>query len=639
MDLSVVILAGGKGTRLSGRIGNIPKPMAPFSGRTIIEYQLAYCRAFGLSSIHILGGHLGEKLRDYIDDIKSLDQDISFVIEDEPRGTGGALLDVIEGLSENILVIYGDTFLTVDLDRFVSDFLNITNCENLLGQILVHPNSHPDDSDLVILGEDNFVEAIEPYPREGDASNRNLVNAALCIFKKSSLLLLKNHKLPRKFDIARDLLSFALTYDFKIKATRNVEFIKDLGTPDRIENVESKISEGSVANVSFGYKSSAVFLDRDGCIVEEVGYVTRPEQLRLISGAARALRQFNEQCVPVFCVTNQPVVARGDVSIDELNTIHARLDSLLGDEGSFIDKLVFCPHHPDSGFDGEISALKMRCGCRKPEIGLIHTILKEYTNVEASDSWFIGDTNTDMQTARNAGMRSVLVRTGFGGRDSKPFCKPDYVFDDLMEASNFILEVYPRVRDFVLNNLPSLRSGNPILIGGLSRAGKSTFAQAVQHVLHRVGLRCQLINADHWLKSKAERVAADTVQDMYDLDDFSHFISDALEQRFPKFFRNSYRDVTRDSVSEFATVIHRKSIVIVEGCATALLPPDVLEKCCFIWVDVNEDCRTQRFYNKYKSKDLKNKEISSLYSKRKTSEDSQLLSAFDFAHLVWSDKT
>jgi D,D-heptose 1,7-bisphosphate phosphatase len=141
-------------------------------------------------------------------------------------------------------------------------------------------------------------------------------------------------------------------------------------------------------------------------------------------------------------VTNQPVLAKGWCSEAELQRIHNRLEMELGKEHAFLDRIYYCPHHPDKGFPGERPELKMVCECRKPKTGMIRQAAADL-HIELARSWMIGDTTTDLQTAQNAGLRSLLVRTGAGGQDGRHAVTPERVCADLLEAVRYLTESQP----------------------------------------------------------------------------------------------------------------------------------------------------------------------------------------------------
>ena len=126
-------------------------------------------------------------------------------------------------------------------------------------------------------------------------------------------------------------------------------------------------------------------------------------------------------------VTNQPIIARGESTV-EVDDIHKRMETLLGREGAYIDG---CIAHKDKGFPGEVPELKFDCDCRKPKIGMITRAIRDF-NIDINESIIIGDTTLDIMLGKNAGMRSILVKTGQAGNDLKFDVKPDEVADDLM---------------------------------------------------------------------------------------------------------------------------------------------------------------------------------------------------------------
>jgi histidinol-phosphate phosphatase family protein len=153
----------------------------------------------------------------------------------------------------------------------------------------------------------------------------------------------------------------------------------------------------------------ALFLDRDGTINREVRYVTRPEQLELLSGAARAIRRLNQAGVLAVVVTNQSAVARGLCTLAELARVHERLRKLLAAEGASLDGLYFCPHHPDAGEEG--SPFRVACRCRKPGPGLIEAAVRELP-IDLTRSAIVGDAERDMGLAANAGVPGYLLGAG-----------------------------------------------------------------------------------------------------------------------------------------------------------------------------------------------------------------------------------
>jgi histidinol-phosphate phosphatase family protein len=162
------------------------------------------------------------------------------------------------------------------------------------------------------------------------------------------------------------------------------------------------------------------------------------DELELLPGVAEALHELNLHGWRIVVITNQPVISKGFCDEAELQNIHNKLESLLGLEHAFLDRIYFCPHHPEKGFPGERPELKIDCNCRKPKIGMIEKAVADL-NIDLSQSWLIGDTTTDAQTAKNAGLKSILLRTGYGGKDGKHEARPDFVADNLLDAVRLLL--------------------------------------------------------------------------------------------------------------------------------------------------------------------------------------------------------
>jgi D,D-heptose 1,7-bisphosphate phosphatase len=178
----------------------------------------------------------------------------------------------------------------------------------------------------------------------------------------------------------------------------------------------------------------AVFLDRDGTINEEVGYLSRLEDLRLIPRAAEAIRLINKGGVKAVVISNQSGVARGFFSETFVGIVHARLNELLKQDGAVIDRFYYCPHHPTDGTE----PYRKTCSCRKPEPGMLLAAAAEL-NIDLARSYVVGDMPKDIQVAQRVGAKGILVKTGYG-KDIATSVTPAYVADDLLDAVQWILE-------------------------------------------------------------------------------------------------------------------------------------------------------------------------------------------------------
>ena len=399
---SVCILAGGFGSRLKSEIGEkIPKPMAPINGIPLLEHQIDLCCRYGFVDILILVHHLSEVIMQYFSDGSHLGVNIKYQVEESPRGTAGAVSDALPFLADEFLIIYGDTFLEVDLRHFCSS-------KDMSSAVLTfaHPNSHPYDSDLLEINEKGLVTKVFRPSVDGSTLYKNTVNAALYFVEK--YIFSKYVPTYGSIDISSELFPLLIKSHEAIQAYISVEYIKDMGTPDRYREVNLAVTAGVVDSLSNKSPRKCVFLDRDGVINVEVGHLSNISQFELIPGVVDAIRALNKAGYLAVCVTNQPVIARGDLSFAELDDIHMKMEVQLGAGGAYLDGIYFCPHHPHHGFPGEIEDLKIVCSCRKPEPGMLIQASERY-NIDLESSWMVGDHMRDIVAGKAAGVKTILV--------------------------------------------------------------------------------------------------------------------------------------------------------------------------------------------------------------------------------------
>ncbi len=594
MHLSTVaILAGGFGTRLKPRTGNVPKPMASILGKPVLEHQILLCKKFGFTDISILVHYGSEVIKGYFNDGSNWGVNISYVEEKEPRGTAGALLDALSNLNDVFLVLYGDTYLDVDLGKLYS--FHIDNKSE--ATIMLHPNDHPSDSDLVEIDAEFKVTKIYPYPHPEGIYINNLVNAGLYVLNKSALYGFIPHN--GKYDLAKNTFTELLKASRRILGYKSQEYIKDMGTPERLDIVEGDIIEGVAESLSNRYPRKAVFIDRDGTINKEVSHLKRIEDFQLLPKVGGAIRKLNRAGFLTVCVTNQPVIARGDLTYNGLKEIHNKMDYELGLRGAYLDQIYICPHHKESGFDGEVKELKIDCECRKPKTGLIDQAVREMY-IDRRHSWFIGDTTTDIKAGSDAGLRTILVRTGYAGNDLKCKILPDFIFPDLDTAVDFVLFGYNAVVRKILPVLPSLIDKRLILIGGPARAGKSILAKALSNMISDTGVKSHVISLDGWLKPKAERKEGEGVMNRYEMEHFLSILDSVLlnKQRIqieiPIYDRLKQSTFFNDQIT-----IGPEDMLIVEG-VTALLSNEMNKLTdCRIYIDIDENQRNERLLADY----------------------------------------
>ena len=429
-----VIMAGGKGSRLRSITNDeIPKPMVPVDGKPLLEYQVEKLKAYGIKKIVMIVGHLGEKIVDHFKDGKDFGVEIDYIFEKEPLGTAGAfyyLKDKID--AKDFMLVFGDVFFDMDFDR-MEDF-HFKN--SALTTLLAHPNGHPYDSDLIQTDDNGRVIGFDSKHNVRDYWYDNMVNAGMYIINKRLLDLVKE---PVKTDFEKDILANQVELGANIYAYHTPEYVKDVGTVDRINATVEELKSGLIQSKNLKNKQRAIFLDRDGTMNVSKGFISKADDFELIPGTIEAIKAINKSGALAIVITNQPVIARGECSFEELHNIHNKLKTLLGEKGAFVDDIFYCPHHPDKGFEGEVPELKFDCECRKPKTGMIDEAVKKY-NIDLSKSYMVGDSTMDLETARNAGIKSVLVNTGFAGNDGKYDRSCDIEADNLFDAVEKIIK-------------------------------------------------------------------------------------------------------------------------------------------------------------------------------------------------------
>lgn len=417
-----VIMAGGRGTRIASVRSDIPKPMIPVLGKPILEYQVISLRRQGIVDFVLCIGYLGEVIRSYFGDGSRWGVRISYIEEQEPLGTAGALFYLKGRIQDDFLLINGDLVFDVDVKRFLA----YHQAKRATVTIMTHPNSHPYDSGLIFANADGRV-AKWLHKEDERLWYHNRVNAGIHLV---SPRIFSQFAKVKKTDLDREILR-PLIGRGELFAYDTPEYIKDMGTPDRYAQVAKDLESGMVERKNLSHPQKAIFLDRDGTINKMVGFLTHIDDFELLPGVAKAIRKINDSGYLAIVITNQPVIARGQLSYEGLEEIHMKMETLLGREGAYIDDLFFCPHHPDSGFPGEVRELKMDCECRKPKPGMIFKARDKY-HIDLSRSYMIGDQKRDEETAINAGCK--------GYRIGKAECLGIASVSSLLEAVEEILQ-------------------------------------------------------------------------------------------------------------------------------------------------------------------------------------------------------
>ena len=415
--MKTLIMAGGRGTRISSLYPDIPKPLIPIGGIPVLEREICSLRDQGFTDLILTVSFMGEKIMDYFGDGSKLGVSIQYYNEVTPLGNAGALFKLRDQLTEDFLLLNADAVFDVDFNRMV-EFHRLYGG---LVTLFTHPNSHPYDSGLLIADENMSVKQWLAKEDERPTYYKNRVNAGLHVISPVVLDMARidAEKVGAvdevtgkviKVDLDRQLLK-PLAGTGKMFCYDSPEYVKDMGTPERYYSVVSDFKAGIVQSKNLKNKQKAVFLDRDGTINKYVGFLRDINQFELIAGVAEAIKRINALGYLCIVITNQPVIARGEVTVSQLDEIHNKMETLLGLEGAYIDGLYYCPHHPHKGFEGEIPELKFDCECRKPKPGMILKAAKDF-NINLSESWMVGDGENDIKAGKNAGCKICLIGNG-----------------------------------------------------------------------------------------------------------------------------------------------------------------------------------------------------------------------------------
>ena len=404
IDLRWVILAGGVGSRLRKVTGDMPKCMVPLLGKPLLFHQIDNLVKNGVTSIDFLLGYNAHLiLKDIEDYCTNLDLTFEFFVEEEPLGTGGALLNYWRNKPEKVGIVYGDLFFDLNLNELVRS----TQVQNYAWKQIVHPSSHLFDSDIIECDSSGLILNYYLKPLETFPKVKNRTNAGVYFFNQEAIewAVQNQAKLPRKFDLDRELIPRMHAAGLQAQAVEDLGYCRDLGTPERLEEVERDIKSG----ITSRKERPMIFLDRDGVINIDSGHINNIDSFILLDGVVEAIRKLNSLGVWLVVVTNQPVIARGDLTTSGLNEIHCHLESILAKEGAYINEIYFCPHHPERGHLGEIPSLKIHCNCRKPNTGLLESAVKKYPS-DLSRSILLGDSIRDQQTAKRFGIEFIGIQ-------------------------------------------------------------------------------------------------------------------------------------------------------------------------------------------------------------------------------------
>jgi histidinol-phosphate phosphatase family protein len=609
------IVAEGLETGAATLTGDrLPKALLPVAGVPIIVRQMRILGREGVVRVSVLAGHLGEQLKPVLEaEAAALNLRLDLLIEPTPLEAAGRLAELAPSADET-LIVYGDMLFDIEL----TPLLEYHHGRQALLTVVARPNDHPRSSD-VIVESDGWVRAILPRdkPRAHDA--RNLVPAGLYL---ASPAFFADLQPGVQVDMIHDVLPRLITSGARIAAYNTPEYLRDIGTPSRHALAERDLTSGRVEASRLIHQRPAVFLDCDGVLNQEPGGpgIVTPGQVKAIPGAGAAVRCAREAGFLTVAVTNRPQVARGMITFEELDHILGRLEALLAEDGGVLDRIYSCPHHPESGVAGEVSALKIPCECRKPGTLMLRQAVADLP-IDKSRSMLVGDSLRDIGAARGIGIWAYGVRTGYGCRDRAryhlgPPPAPDLMFENVSEAIAFGIG-YRRLAAAVLDQIRVLigQVRKPVLVAlcGRSRAGKTVLAHAVARSLIEDQVPCLCVRLDNWIMPVAERGPRTSAEVRNRVEVLPAVIA---AMRAGESLRAPGYDAATGRATEAVTYepADRSVILIEGGFAAHETVRSMLDLALF--VDVPQDLQRERFAAFYRWKGLDPHAIDALWDER-----------------------
>lgn len=378
-----VFLVGGLGTRLGEITQERPKPILDVGGRPFLDYLLDEIVRHGVRDVVLLAGHRADQVRRWA--ASSAWPQVSMQVLEEPRplGTGGALAAARHVLDDEFLLLNGDSLFDINLLDLAVQPLPPT-AVGLLALKRV-----PDDSRYgVVRLEGDRVAAFEERPR---AAGSGLINGGVYRFRRA--LLDEIEAAPCSLE--RDVLP-SLARRGMLRARVYDRPLLDIGVPDALAAAQALVPAMT--------RRGALFLDRDGVLIEDVGYPHRPDQVRWIEGSMQAVKQANDAGLLVFVVTNQAGVARGLYDEAAVQNLHAWMAQQLARLGAHVDAFAYCPHHPTAG----CGSYRVVCDCRKPAPGMLLDLMRRWP-VDPSRSAMVGDKDSDVEAVVAAGLSALKL--------------------------------------------------------------------------------------------------------------------------------------------------------------------------------------------------------------------------------------
>lgn len=385
--MQAIILAGGFGTRLQNVVKDIPKPMAPINAKPFLFYLLSYLKKHNFTDIIFSVHYLKEQIEQYFGN-NFLGLNISYAIEEEPLGTGGAIINSFKYIdkSKPVVILNGDTFLEIDYQKLIVNHqknkVNFTialkemnNCSRY-GKVEINQN------DVII-----------DFKEKSNNQEQGFINSGIYVVNPNIFDKYKN-KLTKKFSFETDFL-MKFTKELEINAFKVKDYFIDIGIPEDYQKAQNEIPKR--------IKNKALFLDRDGVINIDHGYVGKIEDFDFIDGIFELCQKAQDKGYLIIIVTNQAGIARGYYTEEQFLELTKWMENEFKKKEIHITKTYYCPYH----IDAKITQYKKDSEDRKPKPGMLLKAIDKF-NIDPKKSIMIGDKKSDIEAGRGAGIRKRI---------------------------------------------------------------------------------------------------------------------------------------------------------------------------------------------------------------------------------------
>ncbi|MBN2524019.1 MAG: HAD-IIIA family hydrolase [Bacteroidales bacterium] len=586
------------------RIGGIP----------ILHHQIKLFRKYNINTVYIPDNQYRQEIESYFGKGKDFGVQIDYLHSNHSFESRG------DENRENIILIHEGMMINMNLERLVS-FHNKKESDCTL---VTHPVDKPFHSKLVELDIESRVIQYIKKPLHPGKYFPNMAYAGICVLSSSTL---NSFFIEKNLPIDENIFSNSINPK-KIFGYNTSEYVKDIATMDDLKQVEYDYQTGKITSANFEFKQKAIFLDRDGVINKETGYISKPEDISLYDFSARAIKKLNSSEYKSILITNQSSIARGLITLGDLKSIHNKLETSLIQEGAKLDAIYFCPHHPDRNLPGTRSEYIADCMCRKPKPGLLLDAAFHF-NIDLSSSFMIGDSERDIQAGINAGCTTSGVMTGYGLRNTT--IVPDFFFANLQEAVDFIVdEPYKDIYKKLSGK--QIRTPCIILIGGLNRSGKSILASYLKWKIEQDGKKAFIIRLDNWSLNMKNSTRLTEGFTAYQIEKAEMDLQQILIGISTK--KTGYTDYNKSNPIEIAYHYKGEEYILIEG-AFALSSKTLRDLSHIkIFLDIPEIVQKKRLIQMMEWQGTEVQNFSDIYKKIKRSEIKDIKPGKKFANII-----